>query len=541
MHPALLKLIQLLVRARFRRIARGMRTPKGIAYTVVACGLMAVWIGPSIVLGYVQPQGDSQAVRDYAPIGLLALWLLNLLSITPESGITFQPAEVDLLFPGPYRRRELLAYKMVGMALGSAGVALMFTLFLARHVALLPAAYVGAWLGVMFIQLLHLAVTMFAANVAERAFTRGRRLVLTGVCALAAVGVVLAVQQAGGGGAAAVVSRFRHSWIGVGLLAPFDVYGRVIAARNWFPELIGWGAAGLALNGAFALLILRLDADFLEASVFASQRLYERLQRVRGGAPWHAARAPGSVRRIARPRWWWGAGPIAWRQFITAARSARGLVIMLLLIAVAVSVPLLFQSDIPDVTVWPSIIGMGISSLFYFPQMVRFDFRGDVDRMETLKSLPAAPTAIVLGELLIPVLMTTFLQLLVIGTLAVLQPGLLTILGVTTAFLVPANVLVFGLENLVFLLYPYRLATAGGLDLQVFGRQMVIMFGKFVVLALTGGLAAGIGGVAYLLSGKAMAAFVAGTWLSVFIMAAGMVPLITRAYRRFDPSSDTPP
>ncbi len=541
MHPALFKLIRLLFRARFRRISRGLRTPKGIAYTVVAFGLLAVWIGPTLVLGFLQPQGDPQAVRDYAPIGLMALWLLNLLSITPESGITFQPAEVDLLFPGPYRRRELLAYKMVGMAIGSAGVALMFTLFLARHVALLAAAYVGAWLGVMFIQLLHLAVTMFAASVAERAFTRGRRLILIGVCALAALGLVLALRHGGAGGAATVVSRFRHSGIGVCLLAPFDVYGRIIGARSWFPELIGWGAAGLIINGAFAVVILRLDADYLEASVFASQRLHERLQRVRGGTPWHAARPPGSVRRIARPRWWGGAGPIAWRQLVTAARSVRGLLIMFLLIGVAVSLPLMFQTEIADVAVWPAIIGMGVVSLFYFPQMVRFDFRGDVDRMESLKALPVAPAAIVLGELLVPVLMTTFLQLVVIVTLTVLQPGLMKILGIAAAFLVPANILVFGLENLVFLLYPYRLATAGGLDLQVFGRQMVIMFGKFVMLILTGGLAAGIGAVAFLLSGKAMAAFVVGTWLSVFIMAAGMVPLITLAYRQFDPSSDTPP
>jgi hypothetical protein len=327
----------------------------------------------------------------------------------------------------------------------------------------------------------------------------------------------------------------------VALPAPFDVYGRIVGARNWFPELVGWGAAGLAINGAFALIILRLDADFLEASVFASQRLYERLQRVRGGTPWHTASAPGRTRRIGRPRWWWGTGPIAWRQLVTAARSARGLMIMLLLIAVAVSLPLLFQSDIPDVTVWPAIIGMGVSSLFYFPQMVRFDFRGDVDRMETLKTLPVPPAAIVLGELLVPVLMTTFLQLIVIGTLAAVQPRLFTILSVTTAFLVPANILVFGLENLIFLLYPYRLATAGGLDLQVFGRQMVLMFGKFVVLVLTAGLAAGIGGVVYLLSGRALPAFVAGTWLSVLVMAAGMVPLVTLAYRRFDPSRDTPP
>jgi len=541
MHPALLKLIRLLFRARFRRIARGLRTPRGIAYSVVAFGLIAVWIGQTILFGVLQPPSDPQAIREFAPLGLVALWILNLLSITPESGITFQPAEVDLLFPGPYRRRELLAYKMVGMIIGTAGVALMFTLFLVRHVALLAAAYVGAWLGVMFIQLLHLAVTMLATNVAERAFTRTRRVVLIGICVAAAGGTLLAARHVGSGGVTAVLSQFRHSWIGTCLLAPFNVFGQIIGARNWFPDLIGWTAVGLAVNGVLALLVLWLDADFMEASVFASQRMYERLQRVRGGTPWHVARAPGSVRRIARPRWWWGAGPIAWRQLVTAVRSARGLLVMFILIGVAVSLPLMFQSEVMDVAIWPAIIGMGVSSLFYFPQMVRFDFRGDVDRMETLKSLPIAPSAVVLGELLIPVLMTTILQLVVIATLAVLQPGLLRMLAIAAAFLVPANILVFGLENLVFLLYPYRLATAGGLDLQVFGRQMVIMFGKFVILILTGGLAAGIGGVAFVVSGKATAAFVVGAWLSVFLMSAGMVPLMTFAYQRFDPSRDTPP
>ena len=68
MHPALFKLIRLLVRARLRRLVRGVRTPKGMAYTVVALGLMAVWIGPTMVVGWIHPRGDSQAVRDYVPI-----------------------------------------------------------------------------------------------------------------------------------------------------------------------------------------------------------------------------------------------------------------------------------------------------------------------------------------------------------------------------------------------------------------------------------------------------------------------------------------
>lgn len=539
MHPALWTLLKLLLRARVRRILRGLKTPKGIVYTVVACGLLLVWLGPALALGLMHPDRDPTAVRQYAPLALLALWLLNLMSVTPESGVTFQPAEVDLLFPGPYRRRQLLAYKMVGIVIGSAGVAVMFTVFLARHVASLAAGYVGAWLGVLFVQLLHLAVTLLAATVAERAFTLGRRLVLAGAGVALAGGLVLSF--AGEGGAGAVVERFRASWVGTGVLAPFEVFGRIAGARNWFPELAGWAAAGVALNAAMALVVLWLDADFLEASVGASQRLYERLQRARSGTLVHADRGGGKPRRIARPRWWGGAGPVAWRQLVTAARSAKGLMILFLIIGAAVALPAVFQSRLSSITVWPAVVGMGVSSLFYFPQMIRFDFRGDVDRLETLKALPLSATAIVLGELFTPVLMTTVLQVVVIVVLGVLQPDLWPILGTCTAFLVPANVLIFGLENLVFLLYPYRLAAAGGLDLQVFGRQMLIMFGKFVVLTLTGGLAAAIGGLAYLVTGQSVAAFASGAWLSVLVMAAGMVPLMGWAYGRFDPSRDTPP
>lgn len=539
MHPALWKLLRLLLRARVRRIGRGLRTPKGIVYTVVAFGLLLLWLGPTLALGLLHPERDPQVVRAYAPLALLALWLLNLLSVTPETGITFLPAEVDLLFPGPYRRRELLAYKMAGIVIGSAGVAVMFTVFLARHVASLAAGYVGAWLGVLFVQLLHLAVTLLAATVAERAFTLGRRLVLAAAGLLILAGAALSL--AGEGGVGAVVERFRNSWLGTGVLAPFEVFGRVAGARNWFPELLVWSAAGVALNAALAFIVLRLDADFLEASVGASQRLYERLQRARSGTLVHAGRGGGKPRRIARPRWWGGAGPIAWRQLVTAARSAKGLMILFLIIGAAVGLPAVFQSRLPNLAVWPAVIGMGVSSLFYFPQMVRFDFRGDVDRMDTLKALPVSATAIVLGELCIPVLITTLLQLLVIVVLGLLQTELLPMLAAAVAFLVPANVLIFGLENLVFLLYPYRLAAAGGLDLQVFGRQMLIMFGKFVVLLMTGGLAAGIGGIAYLVTGESVAALALGAWVSVLVMAVGMVPLTAWGYRRFDPSRDTPP
>jgi hypothetical protein len=105
---------------------------------------------------------------------------------------------------------------------------------------------------------------------------------------------------------------------------------------------------------------------------------------------------------------------------------------------------------------------------------------------------------------------------------------------------VPFNFLLFGLENLFFLLFPTRTLHASPGDFQSFGRQMVVMIAKMFLLGLSAGVAALPGLLAYWLSGWRWPAFALGSWLALVLQAIAVVPFVAWAYRRFDVSTDTP-
>jgi hypothetical protein len=100
---------------------------------------------------------------------------------------------------------------------------------------------------------------------------------------------------------------------------------------------------------------------------------------------------------------------------------------------------------------------------------------------------------------------------------------------------------VFGLENLVFLLCPHRILAGSNMGPLALGRHMLLMFLKVMLLLIVAAMAAGVGGVAYRLCDSSRIAFWIGTWLAAVLLAIGLVPAVSWAYRRYDPSTDTPP
>ena len=108
------------------------------------------------------------------------------------------------------------------------------------------------------------------------------------------------------------------------------------------------------------------------------------------------------------------------------------------------------------------------------------------------------------------------------------------------AFALPVNVLLFGLENLVFLLFPSRSTAVAPADFQTIGRTMVEFAVKMLILTFCGGLAALVGAAAYFIAGRAWAAFAVAAWTVLSLTAISVVPALVWAYRRFDVSVDTP-
>ena len=120
-------------------------------------------------------------------------------------------------------------------------------------------------------------------------------------------------------------------------------------------------------------------------------------------------------------------------------------------------------------------------------------FRGDIDHMDSLKTLPVAPLALAAGELAGGVLVLAVIQFVVLAALLA-AGGNPAVIMTAAAFLVPFDVLMLGVSNLLFLIYPVRLVQTNAADFQLMGRMMLLMLLQFLILIPSLGIPAAIGG-----------------------------------------------
>ena len=175
-----------------------------------------------------------------------------------------------------------------------------------------------------------------------------------------------------------------------------------------------------------------------------------------------------------------------------------------------------------------------------FSSMVGFDFHPDLDRMETLKTLPIRPVPLVLGQLFVPTMILTVAQWIAIGVTASIFRVEPTLLVTGCLILVPVNALLIEIENLFFLWYPIRLGAGNSADFQTMGRVMLLMMAKFTCVGIGATAAVAIGAGCFFLFGESWTAAVASGWIVIALFALSLVPLVAQAFTHFDVSRDLP-
>lgn len=540
MHPALLTLIALQGKALFRRSARAARSPRGIVFLVLAIVLLMIWLIPGIIRAYVGGRLPPSSALTVFPLAMLGICALNLMTSVGERAVAFLPPEVDLLFAGPFSRRELLGYKLLKSALGAVFTTSIFSILFVRYTQLWVAGWLGIFLALIFQQLFSMSVVLIGQTIGQRAYTRGRVATLAGLVGLAAIALAPLLRSGGTHTPAELASEFRASGIGRVLLAPFEVFAHIVVAPTLFPDALPWTGLAMAMIALLVLVVMWLDAQYLETAATAGQRMYARVQRVRRGmGPLRAYR--GVAWRLPPPPRLGGAGPIAWRQLTTALRQSRGVMFMLLVICVAFAVMLQmvgFSGSGGNVT---GVVVGGLSWLtFIFSNVLRFDFRGDIDHIDTLKALPVSAAAISAAQLVAPVAVMAICQLSLLAVMSVVLTPHPRLIVAAIAFIVPFNILLIAVENLIFLVFPTRMNPVSPGDLEGWGRQMLVFFLKMVALTILCGIAAGLGILVSIASGRLPGTFVATTVIVMMIEAVGFLPLLALAFRRFDPSVNTP-
>jgi hypothetical protein len=534
---ALWTLIWLNFRAVLRKTFRQLRTVRGFLFFIVGLSVAFMWIGPSLFLNLRLHPQTSSTVMTTAPAMILMVSVLNLLSSAGERAVTFTPAEVDFLFPGPFTRRQLLIYKLTRTGVAGLFSSVVFGAILGRFGGTFFCRMIGVWLLFQFLQLLAMIVALVQTIVGEQIVSTGRRWLLIGF------GIVLALT-------AAQFFRTHHdlNWefvsqvsqtpTGVIILTPFRIFAEALLAPKFFYEGLHHATEAAGIDLIMAAIVVSLDANYLETAATASAKRYDRLARVRRSGLGGTAKATSARFKISMLPWLGGAGPIIWRQMTTAMRTARSLLTVLIVMAV------IFGMVISRSTRGEGSIGFVVGVCLYMTlilsQMLKFDFRGDLDHLDVLRSLPLRPSAVAAAQLVTPALVLTVAQLALVTTISFIGHVPRELYAAIAAFALPINLLTLGVENLMFLLFPFRPTAAVAGDMTMMGRRTVVFAFRLLTILVVAGIAGGVGALTWLVCGRSIPAGVAAAWLLLLGGIATLIFFTGMVYDRFDPSTNTP-
>ena len=523
MNSALFLLMKLRLKGWARRLARNLQTVRGAILTAIFGIVLVMWLG-SMVFGAVMAgsvpgtTAPPEYVERFGPLVLL----IYCLSIVGSSGSTapfvFSPAEVQFLFSGPFTRRQLLAYKILVQFLLTVPISLFMAVAARTLAGSFWSGLIAVLLTAVFMQMFGLTVNLISCALGEALYSRARRTMVWGVLLILGVAAYMAIRSAGfGGNVMETLKEIERTEVYQYAIAPLKWYVKVLAAQELDTTFFRYAAQALALDLGLLALIFGLDARFTEQAAANSEKRYARLQRLRRGGL-----AGISTPRSGKPRFFLaplprlgGIGPIAWRQMLGALRSQRLLGILIfatLMSCIGPIIAIVSQPGVTGPTLPYTLASMTLFMSMLLNQALAFDFRADIDRIDVLKSLPIPAWRIVVGQLVTPVLYASVYQILLIAVLELVLGELAIVLAFTIALAIPVNLLLVGVENWLFLLFPARIGPTHPGDFSHGGRQMLLMFGKGIALMLGLGIPAIFAVVAFLLTGQ--------NWFVAVVVAA---------------------
>jgi ABC-2 type transport system permease protein len=480
--------------------------------------------------------------------------------------LAFSPAEVTFLFAGPVTRRQLVRFKLlVSQTVVLLNVAL-WTFLLSRE-----RLGVSVWLRALSLWVL---LTTFSLHRLGASFVRtsllehGRFGVRRRVVSLA---LALALAATVAWAVADAMPALRSAWhaglrpwlaalaamaegpIAGAALAPFRLAVRPLVSRNadeWARAML----PALLLLGLHFVWVLRADAAFEES---AAEAAYARA-RARAGR--REAPPPRSARtRLPLPRLAPTGAPavaLAWKNTVAALRSPRTPVVLALFglgAVLAAWLATLGDGGPAEALGWLATMWSGLL-LVAGPQWVRNDLRGDLLKLDLLRSYPLRGSAVVAAETASSALVLTGLQLglLVIGWLAFLSdpvdaPGLgarTMLLGFAALLLPVVNGLGMLIHNGAAILLPgwVHLGSGRPSGVEALGQNMLVLVGFAALLGVALAPPAAAGAGLYLLLEPSLGTWgllpaVAGAGALVGVEGWVMVRRLGAAFERLDPAS----
>lgn len=553
MNRALWFLLGLRLKSWLRRLGRNLRTVRGVLLTGIFSLMSCFWLGSMVVQAVTiarqdKPTETSLWVEQWGPWILLLYCLWSVIGRPQQSPLNFTLPEVQFLFAGPFSRRQILIYKLLSQTL----LIIPVSLFLSIAGRSTTGTWLGGWIGIFlilnFIQLFTLAFALLTQTIDARAYTRLRQAIVWTVLLSILLSLGSAWWALGGfDDPQAVLERVQSSTVVQVGLAPLRWFFRITSARQLDAYFVLHTVLAVLVLLGLLVLVVRLDSHYLEAAAGAAERRAAVLEQIRrGGLAAAFSARPGASTRTPwpTPPWLGGVGPILWRQLIGASRGYRVLFVLLFATLISVGAPLVAtlasgrgaNSNLPWI-----FVTLGLIVSVMLDNTVTFDFRADLDRIEFLKTLPLASWQVALAEILAPTILLSLYQIAFASVVFAIFGEIGWLVAAVVVLSWPVNLLLVGVENGIFLLFPTRMAPAAPGDFSQAFRQMFTMLAKALALALGLGTAAISGALVYRFIDGRWALAVLAAAIPASVLSMMMVPIVAWAFERFDVSRDLPP
>ncbi|MEM6636197.1 MAG: putative ABC exporter domain-containing protein [Pseudomonadota bacterium] len=476
----------------------------------------------------LDPRAFGEQIMTFMPLGMLGLSLLTVLMTTGPT-FHFSQNEINFLFTGPFRRRDLIVYKFAAYVAGVTLSSAFVTLLLQPEAGSVLSVFIATLLTLVFVQLNSAVISMAGHALEDSRLARIRWPATALLCAIGAA-TLLYAWVTPDRGIIDLLSEFRHSWIGTIVLIPYIVFAELFVAPS-LSDMALWALVAVVINAALLGAVIVLDARTTDRSLAENARLSSRWERIKqGGSFWATERT--EVRSIRRAPTLGGLGPIAARQILNALRNSLKLIAVFVGLAACIA-PISLALGAP-VTEAQTLMIIYIFIAFIVPRNMVCDFRGDLSRMEIYKTLPIAPWRICAGQLVVQSLLGYVIALTIIASALVFEESVTTRVAlILAAFALPLTFLIYAVENTVHLLFPTKLVAMGRADFEFLGRSIVEFVAKtiFVFAAVAASMAVGL--MTFRTIGNSLVLPGLASWLTLALIGLLTLGALQYAFRRF--------
>jgi hypothetical protein len=526
-----------------------------VGKALILCYFLAIGMGWSLAVWFAltTPVDDPvrvwlrSSVEEYGrlgPIPLLVFLVYMTVLAAFEPTFRFNPAEVDFLQAGPFRRRQLLNYK-IGAQVSGLIVLALFAAPIGTAVFPLLTCFTGILLILLLIYLSQLIVSMLGTLLGLHDSNGALRVAATLAVLAATFTLVWFSFGTIRNDPAALYRRVSQSWGWRLALTPLGWFFEVIMAKRVWPDLVRWASLCLVIEGVLLATVYALDA-----------RLERREDEADPGAVEEAPEAlVGDRERRSLPLSSLGgrAGTLAWRQAMNVIRSPHQIAFVFIMHAFLLFASYVILRSHSELLFLPTLDGslevnragiwicgvLAILLTMVIASGLSFDFRGDMGRMDVLKALPIAPMAVVAGQLFVPVLIASAMQWVLLMVIALGLRSVPSGLWVATAFVPPVSIVLMAVENLPSFWFPLRQTPGSQPEpFELFGHVLLHPVVRMVGYAVVTGTTVLVAALAFFLFGQGLAAPTIVAWLTLSAFGAGLVALLAYTFDRFDVTQD---